>query len=358
MRFLLLLSLLTSVVTGCSSVLQSATPTVFMVTSTLRPTIGPTATAIPPPVVPSPTGTPIAGTTTSQLNVRGDPSSASPPLGMITAFDSVEIVAKDPSGNWYEIIYPKAPDGLGWVTAQYVNVQNRESIPIASVASGSEVSGVVLQQVNVRNAPSTDAASMGTLNSRDVVVLTGKDSSGLWLQIRYPAGRDGKGWIATGYVQAGAADQLPIVGQAGVVIGTPTPTGVPATTQPTPGVATADNDSAESPGVSIIFSPAGDRSFIYSSDLSAPSGDSQDWIRFTPYQSAVRVGLQCRGPAVPQLELWLRSARVSDQALPSCGNTRILQLSAGQSYLLTLSLSASQGPQLYVRYALTVDSLP
>lgn len=358
MRFPLLILLWAALLAGCGSPLQPATPTLLLVTSTLPPTIGPTATARPSAVAASPTRTAVVGTTTSQLNVRGDPSSASPPLGMIAAFDSVQIVAKDPSGNWYQILYPKAPGGLGWVTAQYVNAQNQDSIPIASAASGAEVSGVVLQQVNVRSAPSTNASALGTLNSRDTVVLTGRDSSGLWLQIRFPSGKDGTGWVAAGYVQAGITDKLPIVGQAGVMIGTPTPTGVPATAQPTPGVAAADSDSAQSPIVSIVFSPGTTGSFIYSSDLSAPSGDSQDWIQFTPYQDQVGINLQCYGEAVPQLALWLKSARLSGQSLPGCGTTRVLQVSPGQPYLLSLSISASQGPQLYVRYTVRINSLP
>jgi len=35
------------------------------------------------------------------------------------AYES-EIIGKDPSNNWVQIIFPQSSDGKGWVTLQYI----------------------------------------------------------------------------------------------------------------------------------------------------------------------------------------------------------------------------------------------
>ncbi len=349
--------LVSFVAAGCISGAPPATATVYLITSTLPATQVPTGTAVPHPTL-QPTSAPIQGITTSRLNVRGGPSSASPPLGMIDPFTTVLIQARDQSGNWYQIQFPQGNQGFGWVTAQYVTVQNPAAIPVVTSAAGAAPSGVIMQQVNVRSGPGTDANSVGALNARDVVALTGKDQTGLWLQIQYQAGPDGKGWVAAGYVQANGFDQLPIVGQTGQLIGTETPTAVPPTALPTPGIAVQDNDSAQAPAADVTFSPAGAGSLIYSSSLSTPAGDAEDWIRFTPYESRLRIGLACLGNGDLRLALTTKSLPVINQQLPGCGATTMLTLVAMQPYLLQLTLGAVTGQQQYLQYTLTVVNLP
>lgn len=277
---------------------------------------------------------------------------------MIGPSTAVQIRGKDPGGNWYQIVFPQAKNGLGWVTSLYVTVQNKDSIPVLAAAAGEGPSGVVMQQVNVRSLPGMDSNSVGTLNARDVVSLTGRDPGGLWLQIEYAAAPGGKGWVAAGYVQASGLDQLPIVGQAGQIVGTATATGVPPTPIPTPGIAAPDNDLAQVPAVDITLSPTGIGSFIYAGGLSAPAGDSQDWIRFTPYGTRLSARLDCQGDAIPHLELTVNGMPVTSQDLPNCGMIRFLELSSRQPYLLRLFVSSAQGQQEYIRYTLTIDSLP
>ncbi len=346
------------VASGCEGSAQSAASTPFVVASTSPPTVVATATVVLPPATPQPTVAPIQGTTTSRLNVRGDPSSASPPLGMIEPFTSVLIRGKDPSGNWYQIDFPQGKAGVGWVTSQYVAVQSQAPIPVVLMAAASGLSGVITQQVNVRDGPGTDSGTLGILNARDVVALTGRDPGGSWLQIQYPGGPGGRAWVAAGYIQTDSLNQLPVVGGSGEVIGTETPTGVPPTAIPTPGIASADNDSGQSPAADITFSPAGIGSFIYSGDLSAPTGDTEDWIRFTPYGTSLSARLDCQGNGVNQVEMMISGAPIGDQQLPICGATRILDVTPRQAYLLRLFLSTTEGQQVYVRYTLTIHSLP
>lgn len=342
---------------GCETAGATATDTPYIITSTLPPTLGPTP-AIPPTKAPAVTQATMQGATSTQVNVRTSPSSSSAPIGVVDAYAYVQIVGRDSSGNWYQIQYPKGQGGVGWVTSLYVNVQNRDAIPIMPGISGTGPSGVILQQVNVRSGPSIDSGTLGTLNPRDLVSLVGKDPSGLWLQIGSGTSGQVTGWVATGYVQASGIEQLPIIDQSGQVVGTATPTGIAPTPTPTPQIAPRDNDSAAAPAADIAFSPVGTGSMIYSSDLSAPTGDTADWVRFYPSGTRSSIRLDCKGEAPVELSLSLNGAVVEGLDLPACGATRILVLSTHSSYLLELDAEARAGQQSYVRYVLTIANLP
>jgi uncharacterized protein YraI len=278
---------------------------------------------------------------------------------MIGAFTKVQIIGKDSSGNWYQILYAPASDGKGWVTAQYVQVKDKGAIPVIGGAAGpgSGPSGVVMQQINVRSGPSTDSGALGTLNPNDVVTLTGKDANGVWLQISYAGAPDGTGWIAAAYVQASGVQDLPILAPSGEVVGTGTPTTIPPTITPTLVAAPQDGDSAQSPAVNVTFSPSGTRSLIYSSDVSAPQGDPEDWIQFTPYGPTLTIALTCTGNGTLKVELWQNGASLPNWGNLACGEKQQWSLSSGQPYLLRLYAVSGSEVLQYVHYTLNVETV-
>ena len=287
--------------TGCGSPIQgelTRTSTIPAVTSTLTtplPAI-PSEASLPPS---QPAVVPIDGATSTQVNVRAEPSTAGTVLGVIPANTRIEIVGKDPSGNWWQINYPHpdAVDGKGWVTIRYIAVAGTPNVPIIGGAA-PENSGnmaVIQQQLNVRSGPGTDFNSLGTLNAQDVVTLSGKDPNGAWLLIDFPTGPEGKGWVSAAFVQAQGAENLPIIAESGAIVGTGTPTSIPSTPTPTLMPAREDNDSANIPLASVTFDPAGTRAFIYNGDVSAPSGDPEDWIQFTSFRERVLLEVSCTG---------------------------------------------------------------
>ena len=345
---------------GCTSAaapaLSTATP--GFATSTLPPSPASSATSAPPSPTAVPTATPRAGMTSAPLYVRSEPASASSQLGLIGPASMVQIIGKDPSGNWYQILYPQGKDGTGWVFAQYIQVENKEAIPIVGGPSGPGPSAVVIQQVNVRKGPGTAFDSLGTLNPEDAVTLTGKDNSSAWLQIAYSAGPDGKGWVAAGYVEASGLDGLPIVGEGGQLVGTGTPTVITASPTPTRLPAADDGDSANLPAVNVEFGPGEAGAILYSSDLSAPDGDATDWIGFTPYQPGVTISLSCEGTGGLTSELLLRGERVQGWTGPSCGRSTIASLSPNVGYVLKLAPIAEAGQLVSVHYTLSIVGWP
>jgi uncharacterized protein YraI len=350
--------------TGCGSGTQGETipTTALLISTSLLPgTLIPVAsdTPLPPP---QPTPAPVDGITSTQVNVRAEPSTASTVLGIIPADMRVEITGKDPGGNWWQINYmhPQAVDGKGWVTSQYITLPTIAEVPIIGGVESEPNHGniaIVQQQLNVRSGPGTDFNSLGTLNPQDVVSLTGKDPNGAWLQIDFASGPEGKGWINAAFVQAQGAENLPIIAESGAVVGTGTPTVIPLTPTPTLVPAWEDRDSPGSPIASVIFEQAGVQTFIYNGDLSAPQGDLEDWIAFRPYGPFVYASLECIGSDTVEIQILENNLPVNTYM--KC-ETQLEQfaVNAGSNYLLHLKAIASAGSLQYTNYILTIKTRP
>ncbi len=321
----------------------------LVVTSTLplSPTANPSDTPLPP--APTVTVAPAVGTTSTQVNVRTEPSTVGAVLGVIPSNTNIEIIGKDVAGNWWLINYPPAPEGKGWVTAEFIATTTTPDVPVI----GEGVSAVIQQQLNVRSGPGTSFNSLGTLNAKDVVSLTGKDSGGAWLQIDFAAGPDGKGWVNAAFVQATGVDSLPIVAEGNVVVGTGTPTNAPTLSAPVAAPAPNDGDSPSAPAVKVTLSATGTKSFQYSSDVSSPVGDAEDWIQFTPSTGAVLIELKCEGSGSYVAEVSVEGG--APQSLV-CGKIILIPTVPNAAHAIRFQ-SAPTGDLQYTRYTVFV-SLP
>jgi len=318
----------------------------------------PSETPIPPP--PQPTRTPVEGTISTQINVRAQPSTASNVLGIIPANTKVQILGKDPGGNWLQILFPQGVDGKGWVTAQYVLMAPGTEV---AVIGGGETNpnrgnvAIVQQQINVRSGPGTEFNSLGTLNAQDVVNLTGKDTNGAWLQIEFAPGQNGRGWVNAEFVQAKGVENVPIISDAGEIVGTGTPTSIPFTPTATVLPAWRDGDSQANPIASVIFEPLGTHTLIYSGDISAPSGDSQDWVQFIPYGKDVLTSLECIGNTNLQVNL-LENGQPLTFPL-ACGDLmKRLVVKAGSVYKIHIQAPQFSGGVQYFQYTITITAGP
>src|SRR5258706_3359265 len=338
--------------------ISAVTPTFIIITATLppTPTLVPSQTPLPPTL--TSTVIPIEGTASTQINVRSEPSTASEVLGVIAANAKVQIIGKDPGANWWQIMYPQGKDGKGWVTAKYVTTVGKPEVPVIGGADANPNNGnvaIIQQKLNIRSGPGTDFNFIGTLNAQDVVNLTGKDSNGSWLQIEFAAGPDGKGWVNAAFMQAKDVDKLPIVTHAGQVVGTGTPVDNPPPATPTVVPAPLDNDSAQAPAINITFSATGTRSIQYTSDVSSPNGDTDDWIQFTPFTSNLKIDLTCIGNGLLSVEV-LQNNKLAPNNL-TCGTSQVITTSADAVYLLHIQAAASDKLK-YIHYTLTTSSIP
>ncbi len=301
--------------------------------------------------------TPVEGISSTQLNVRAEPSTASAVLGVIPPDTKVQIVGKDPGGSWWQILYPAGIQEKGWVTAQYVTSGSPPEVPVIGGGEANPNDGnvaIVQQQLNVRSGPGADFNSVGTLNPQDVARLIGKDANGAWLQIEFAVGPDGKGWISAAFAQAKGVEGLPILTESGAVVGTGTPMDTPQPPTPTLIPAPVDGDSAQAPAVDVILSATGSHSFQFSGVVSSPDGDHEDWIQFTAFTQTTLLSLECVGIATPGFEVLQNNSRVQAAA---CGEKVVINTTPGSIYLVHVEVN-STGALQYVRYILQVDAIP
>jgi len=331
------------------------------------PTVAPTATLrpSPTPAPPEPTGTvaPVDGTAVNPLNLRDRPDTAGQVLAVIPAGTRLQIVGQDRTGTWWQVLYPSAPDGYGWVTAAYVQTSGTPAVPvIGALPTGGpdSVTARVLQRLNVRSGPGTNFNTLGVLNPDEVVTLTGKNASGTWLQILYPGGPGERGWVTAAFIQVADTSELPVLDEYGTPV--PEQTGTPGAPAPTATAtvvpAADDGDSLQSPGADVILRPAGTQRVLYASEVSSPDGDLDDWVRLQAESAIpgadvpVNLSLACSGNGALSVELWLDGAPLEDWGRLEC-NDRLsgLRLHAGRVYILRLSAVPEDGLR-YVRYEL------
>ncbi len=360
------LAFLAGACTGRTTPQATPTPTVASPSFSATPPVTPT---LPPlELSPTPSPVPLEGVTTTRLNVRAGPSTGQPPLGLVEAGQTVQIVGRDETGSWYAILFASGPDGRGWVAAAYVQVADADRLPVISlVTPTSTPSGPTArlsQRLNVRSGPATTYEVLGTLEAGSVVTLTGRNETGTWAQIEFPAAPNGRGWVTTAYLQTDDLAGLPLVNASGTPI-TPLPdrpTPLAATLTPTVGPAAADGDSLVRPAVQVAFTPGGVRQFTYTSDLSFPQGDLEDWIEFTPFANGpeawLYVSLACEGNATLTVEFWQAGAPLAGVPAPTCGTFRWpIRLSTGAAVQMRLQIAETDSLR-YCRYTLTLRNGP
>lgn len=350
-KMLLFISVLLVLLTGCDA--TPITPTVRLpefVTATLPPTALPvvTSTALPPTI--APTIVPIAGRTTTQVNVRAETSTASASLGTLPAFSPVQVTGKDASGLWVQIIFNS---GTGWVSADYIQAEDATAeIPVvgAGAGNGSAGRGVILRGVNVRSGPGTDFESLGLLNQNDVVPVLGKDSSGAWFQIEYAPAADGKGWVAADFLQVENAEAVTVINEE------PQATELAATQavqiEPLARTAWTDNDSMEMPLAIFTLATNAAGQVQFQGDVSTPDGDGEDWLGFSANSKLVVINVSCESAAL-QVEL-IRAGETLEILTTECNGASRVQIQPGQIYLLRISPLAVNAP-VYIGYIIKIE---
>ncbi len=344
------------------------TATLPSATATSSPSPSQTATPTVTPLRPTLTATPLIvnGTLSIKVNVRSGPGITFDSIGQLEAGGNVQVIARDSAGTWYQILFSGSPQGTGWVTAQYVTIPSGTKVPLQATPTSAGPTGRVLQRLNVRSGPGTTFNSLGMIDPGVSVSLTGKNSTASWFQIEYLGGPGGHGWVTAQYVQADSAGELPVLDEFGNVA-TPGAAGTPLVSDlaptPTVGPAVSDGDSSAKPAIDVYFSASGTRRFIYSSEVSTPQGDIEDWLAFTPFSSMgpnalLVISLACQGNGTLTVELWLGGNLLSGWGNLACGDKgKIIALPAGQMIMVHLAPVAGVGLQL-VAYTLDVLNNP
>ena len=345
---------------GCASENISMTTPDF-VTATVPSTLTPQVTQVvqiltaPAPSAAAESNTSsVEGTTTTQVNVRAAPSTASESLGMIGPFTKLQVIGKDASGSWYQIIYSTSKTGKGWLRAEYVQVNTPTEIPLVEVTagSGSAISGLVTQKINVRNGPGTTFELLGILNPNDIVSITGRDSAGAWIQIEFASSPDGKGWVTAEFLQANSVENAPVIGT--IADNTATPPSATSTPKESMKLAMVDGDSMQAPLASAVLSSTGLRALQVNGDVSSPNGDVEDWIQFSTDEEIIAIQVTCLGNPL-RLELW-KDGNPVESPISSCKNKSFITVKPNSVYFLRVAESNASEPG-YTSYILKLEGI-
>ncbi|MEI6290099.1 MAG: SH3 domain-containing protein [Chloroflexota bacterium] len=229
--------------TDVSAIITAAAATAFVrlsqtpviATQTIDPTVDVFPTEIPTQTLQPtafPTLVPIAGVMKANANIRSQPQkSKESDIGGILAGRAVEVIARNAEATWLYINYPESPTGKGWVVINAVTLNGELGLlPIIIFPDGNyntpqllppfvfritgtplppvdppleeKKFGVLLQPGNVRIGPSIGFLSIGILSTGQKVTFKGRIQDNYWVQIDYPSGPEGKGWILSSLLQA------------------------------------------------------------------------------------------------------------------------------------------------------------
>jgi PKD repeat protein len=85
-----------------------------------------------PTIAPPAPGAPGLTVNTTALNVRRGPGVVYDIVGVMLAGQQGEIIGRNNDATWWQIAFPGAREGLGWVSAAYVTAENIANVPIVA----------------------------------------------------------------------------------------------------------------------------------------------------------------------------------------------------------------------------------
>jgi len=132
-------------------------------------------------------------------------------FGLLLAGQSAEVIGISSDNGWFVIRVPYVESGEGWVSADFVTVNNPEGIPIVEreiepggdeVPAGDTPRVRAISNVNVRSGPEIFYKKIGLLPAGDVADVIGFSADRLWWAIKVPFAETGQGWVSVDYVES------------------------------------------------------------------------------------------------------------------------------------------------------------
>ena len=161
----------------------------------------------------------------THVNVRSGPGTQYPVYGVSSPGQSAEVTGVSPDNTWWVIRIPTsvAPDGQGWMSADYVTVYNTQNVQVVQPPppppevqppppDKSGAYGVTTDVINVRVGPSNQTESYGKVPVGTTFQIVGISDDSKWYAASIPTAiaPDGVGWVNANYVDVYNADGVPI----------------------------------------------------------------------------------------------------------------------------------------------------
>ncbi len=215
----------------------------------------PTATPLPSGGQPAPdtgSSTVLTGTiNVPVLNVRQGPGTTYPIIGRVGRDAVVTILGRNRAATWLNFCCVPDTETHGWISAQFVTPsytqEQAATIPVVDAAlptptvaptarpidPGARTGVVSAVALNIREAPSTDAAILGKVRSGAIVTVLARNTAGDWWLVCCVPATNENGWVAAEFVTPNFNDaaSLPVTTGRDAPA---TPTKAPAIATPIP----------------------------------------------------------------------------------------------------------------------------
>lgn len=235
----------------------------------------PTPTPLPSgPAQPAP-GTGLSGVLTGTinvpvLNVRQGPSTSYPIIGRVGRDAVVTILGRNADASWLNFCCLPNSQTQGWISALFVTpgytAEQAATIPVIDVAvpdatstptgrpgsPGARTGVVSVVALNLREAPSTDAAVLGKARSGDVVTVLARNEAGDWWLVCCVPGGEENAWVAAEFVTPNFTDAASLPVTTGRTAPAEAEAPAAATPEPTPTQAPLEETTLE---VAVVQDP-------------------------------------------------------------------------------------------------------
>ncbi|MEA3327670.1 MAG: SH3 domain-containing protein [Chloroflexota bacterium] len=180
------------------------------------------------PIVPMPPiepGVPIA-TALEAVHVRSGPGTQFPSYGVAAKGASAEVIGVSDDGGWWVVNLPVdiAPDGQGWASAEYVQVEGGEDMPVIPPPPMPPIEDIptppagtptatALDYINVRSGPGVQypvhfVAAKGATGE---VLGVSEDQAWWVIKLSTDLVSEEQGWVSAEWVSTTDTDDVPVI---------------------------------------------------------------------------------------------------------------------------------------------------
>jgi uncharacterized protein YraI len=179
------------------------------------------------PLLPSKPNVPLPGANDPQVTmletatIRQGPGLEYPVFGVTSEGSRAIVVGESEDGQWWAI---KLQTTTGWVYKSYTYAQRTDNVPVIknpdlpsnvnpSVPGSGAGAAVAIEPINVRSGPANTYDSYGKISIGSRMAVIGRSADREWLVVNLPTSiaPDGRGWVATRYVQAENIGSVPVI---------------------------------------------------------------------------------------------------------------------------------------------------
>lgn len=176
----------------------------------------------PPPPAP---GVPSA-TALEAVNLRSGPGTHYPGYGVAAKGATGEVIGVSEDRQWWVVKLPAtiSPTGQGWVSGQYVQVNNVDNVPVIPTPPqppdvelpqppSDAPTATALDAVYVRSGPGVQYPAYGIAQKGAKGEVVGVSEDGKWWVVKLPTSLvgSGQGWVSADWVKTSNTDGVPVI---------------------------------------------------------------------------------------------------------------------------------------------------